>query len=291
MSEVISSLIYVLASCVMLYISKILFDKISIFKSEEQVKEGNATPIIAFAGYLLGITFVLAGAFVGPSAASFKLDLLLYLTYASVGIALMSTSGFVVKRVLLCKFECKKELLEDKNIGVAAVYFAVYVATGLIASACVNGEYGGVLSSVVYYLAGVFFMFLFLKVYDWITPYSIHEELEKDNYAAGIALAGNIIAMGIILMKATLGDMTSIKSNVITYLIDLTAIFLLLPSVRFILGNLIVRSVNINQEIQKNNVAAGLVEFTSIICFAIIVFFMVDFEGATGTLKTLFSSF
>jgi uncharacterized membrane protein YjfL (UPF0719 family) len=268
----------------MLFISKLLFDRLSIFKSQEQVKEGNWAPIIAFVGYLLGITFVLAGAYVGPAATSFKLDLVLYIAYAVLGIALMSVSGVVIDKIMLSKLDCKKELLEDKNIGTAAVYFGTYVAVGLIAAACVNGEYGGLLSSIVYYIAGLFFIGLFIKFYNLKTPYCIHDELEKDNYAVGIALAGNIIAMGIILMKATLGDMTSVKVNIAVYFADLAAIFLLLPAARFVLGNIIVRHVNLSSEIKNGNVAAGLLEFASIICFAIIIFFMVDFEGAVFSL-------
>ncbi len=277
MNPILSSLIYIAASCVMLFIARVLFDKFSPFKVEEQVKEKNSTALFAFSGYMLGIVSVLAGAFVGPEGNLFRIDLLLYIAYAFAGILLMTLSGFAADKILLNKFDSKKEILVDKNIGTAAVYFAVYLATGLIASACVTGEYGGILSSIIYYILGILFMFLFLKLYDRLTPYSVHEELEKDNYAVGIALGGNIIAMGLILMKATLGDSTTLTENVILYAVDLAAIFLLLPVVRFILCNFIIRNVNINSEIKANNVAAGILEFASIVCFAIIVFFMADF--------------
>ena len=277
MNPILSSLIYIAASCVMLFIARVLFDKFSPFKVEEQVKEKNSTALFAFSGYMLGIVSVLAGAFVGPEGNLFRIDFLLYIAYAFAGILLMTLSGFAADKILLNKFDSKKEILVDKNIGTAAVYFAVYLATGLIASACVTGEYGGILSSIIYYILGILFMFLFLKLYDRLTPYSVHEELEKDNYAVGIALGGNIIAMGLILMKATLGDSTTLTENVILYAVDLAAIFLLLPVVRFILCNFIIRNVNINSEIKANNVAAGILEFASIVCFAIIVFFMADF--------------
>ena len=277
MNPILSSLIYIAASCVMLFIARVLFDKFSPFKVEEQVKEKNSTALFAFSGYMLGIVSVLAGAFVGPEGNLFRIDFLLYIAYAFAGILLMTLSGFAADKILLNKFDSKKEILVDKNIGTAAVYFAVYLATGLIASACVTGEYGGILSSIIYYILGILFMFLFLKLYDRLTPYSVHEELEKDNYAVGIALGGNIIAMGLILMKATLGDSTTLTENVILYAVDLAAIFLLLPVVRFILCNSIIRNVNINSEIKANNVAAGILEFASIVCFAIIVFFMADF--------------
>ncbi len=277
MNPIISSLVYVLVSCLMLFLSKLLFDKVSGYKPEEQIKEKNHTPIIAFGGYLVGITFVLVGAFAGPAAETFGADLLMYIAYALLGIVLMITSGVVTDKILLNKFNNIKEITQDRNIGTAAVHFGIYIATGLIIAACVNGEFGGIVSSIVYYVMGMIFLFIFLKIYDIVTPYPIHDELEKDNYAVGIALAGNIIAIGIILTKATLGDIDDPKAGLILYFTDLAAILLLLPSVRYILGNIIVKSVNLNTEIKNNNTAAALIEFFSIICFALIVFFTVDF--------------
>lgn len=280
MNPVLTSILYLFTSCIMLFLSKFMFDRFAIFKPEKEIKEGNYTATIAFCGYMIGIAFILVGAFVGPGAKTFKLDILLYIAYSIVGILLMTVSGFVTKKIMLNRFDNAKELLQDKNIGTAAVYFGIYVASGLIIAACVNGEYGGILSSVFYYVLSVCFMFLFLRVYDWLTPYSIHDELENDNFAVGIALAGNVIAMGLILMKATLGDVIGWKSSLITYFIDLSAIFLMLPSVRFVLGNFLLKSININKEIKNNNVAAALIEFTCITCFALLVFFMVDFTVA-----------
>ena len=276
-NAVVQSIIYLAVSCIMLFLSKFMFDKFSLFKPEKEVKDGNYTAIIAFCGYMIGMAFILVGAFVGPGAKSFRLDLIMYMAYAIVGIILMTLSGFVTRKIMLNRFDNAKELLQDKNIGTAAVYFGFYVAHGLIIAACVNGEVGGILSSVFYYILSVCFMFIFLRIYDWLTPYSIHDELENDNYAVGIALAGNIIAIGIILMNATLGDVAGWKSSLITYFIDLSAILLMLPTVRFILGNFIVKVIDINKEIKKNYVAAGLIEFTCITCFALLVFFMVDF--------------
>ena len=274
-NPVLTSLIYVLVSCLILFLSKILFNKIYSYKIEEQIKEGNCTPIIAFCGYILGITAILIGVFIGPSNANYTYDLLTYLSYSILGIVLMNISGIIADKLILYKFDSAKEMIEDKNIGTAVVHFGIYLASGLIISACVNGEYGGIISSIVYYILGMLFLFVFLKIYDLITPYSIHDELEKDNYAAGIALSGNIIAIGLILMKATLGDIEDWQRSAVLYFIDLLSIVLLLPSIRLILGNFIIK--NINSLIKENNVGAGLIEFITIISFALVVFFMVDF--------------
>ncbi|MEZ4847611.1 MAG: DUF350 domain-containing protein [Bacteroidia bacterium] len=43
----------------------------------------------------------------------------------------------------------------------------------------------------------VLFAFLYVK----LTPYSVHDEIEKDNVAAGLGFAGGLISIGIIVMK------------------------------------------------------------------------------------------
>ena len=121
------------------------------------------------------------------------------------------------------------------------------------------------------------FLILFAKLYDMLTPYSLLGEIEADNVAVGVAFGGNLIAIGLILMRATIGDIGTWQQGLILYFIDLSAIILLLPSVRFLLDRLIVKEINITKEIKHNNVAAGLGEAVVLIAFALLIFFMVDF--------------
>lgn len=286
MHPILNSLIYIILSCGLLWLAKVFFDKFCRYCLTEEIKKGNATAMIVFAGYMLGITLILIGAFVGPGAKLFRVDLIMYLIYALIGIGLMIFSGFIAKKVILHKFDNDAEIVRDRNIGTAAVHFGIYVASGLIIAACVTGEtlqtYGkwyGIISTFVYYFMGMLFLFVFTKIYDKLTPYSVHDEIEKDNHAAGIALSGNIIAIGLILMKATIGDTSTWQQSLSLYFIDLAAILLLLPGVRFIVNKAIVRKVNLLKEIQNNNVAAGIIEFAAITCFALLIVFMADFTS------------
>ena len=197
---------------------------------------------------------------------------------------MMLFSGFVCEKAILHKFNNVDEIVRDRNLGTAAVHFGIYLASGLIISACVTGEtlvvHGkmyGIVSTVVYYILGMLFLVLFSKIYDKLTPYNLLKEIEEDNVAVGLAFAGNIIAIGLILMRATIGDVGSWQHGLILYFVDLTAIILLLPSISFILDKMIVKAINIKQEIKMNNIAAGLGEAFVIVSFALIIFFMVDF--------------
>ena len=282
--SILTSIIYIVISCLMLIFGKWLFTKCIKYDMYGEIKKGNVTAVIPYCGFLFGNVAVLIGAFVGDSSLSFKADLLYYVIYALMGIVLMLFSGFIVEKAILHKFDNVAEIVRDRNIGTAAVHFGIYVASGLIISACVTGEtlatHGkiyGLVSSIVYYVLGMIFLILFSKIYDKLTPYSLLGEIEEDNVAVGVSFAGNIIAIGLILMRATIGDVGTWQHGLMLYFIDLTAIVLLLPSIAFILDRLVVKAINIKKEIKDNNIAAGLGEAFVIIGFALLIFFMVDF--------------
>ena len=284
MNPIFTSLVYLIVSCSMLIFSKWLFMRFAKYNMYEEIKKGNVTGIIPYLGFLLGVCAIQIGAFVGPSNTLFRYEILSYIMYSLMGSFLMIFSGYVVEKAILHKFSNVDEIVRDRNIGTAAVHFGMYLASGLIISACVTGEtivaHGrcyGVISTLIYYVMGMIFLILFAKLYDMLTPYSLLGEIEADNVAVGVAFGGNLIAIGLILMRATIGDIGTWQQGLILYFIDLSAIILLLPSVRFLLDILIVKEINITKEIKHNNVAAGLGEAVVLIAFALLIFFMVDF--------------
>ena len=284
MNPIFTSLVYLIVSCSMLIFSKWLFMRFAKYDMYEEIKKGNVTGIIPYLGFLLGVCAIQIGAFVGPSNTLFRYEILSYIMYSLMGSFLMIFSGYVVEKAILHKFSNVDEIVRDRNIGTAAVHFGMYLASGLIISACVTGEtivaHGrcyGVISTLIYYIMGMIFLILFAKLYDMLTPYSLLGEIEADNVAVGVAFGGNLIAIGLILMRATIGDIGTWQQGLILYFIDLSAIILLLPSVRFLLDRLIVKEINITKEIKHNNVAAGLGEAVVLIAFALLIFFMVDF--------------
>ena len=283
-NAVLNSLCYIFVSCLLLIFSKWLYKKAIKYNMYAEIKKGNITGIVPYCGFLFGNVAILIGAFVGPDSARFLFDLLYYVVYAILGICLMLFSGFVAEKVILYKFNNVDEIVRDRNLGTAAVHFGIYVASGLIISACVTGEtlaaHGkmyGLISSLIYYAMGIVFLILFTKIHDILTPYSLLKEIEEDNVAVGISFAGHIIAIGIILMRASIGDVGTWQHGFYAYFADLSAIVLLLPFVRILLDKIIVKDINITQEVKMNNVAAGFGEAMVIVGFSLLIFFMVDF--------------
>ncbi len=287
MNNIIISLIYLITSCILLIIGRKLYLKSIKYDMQKEIQNENHTAIIPYCGFLVGCTAILAGAFVGPDSQSvFYKEYLYYVAYGILGISLMLFAGNIAEKAILYKFNNTDEIVRDRNLGAAAIHCGIYLATGLIIAGCVTGDtlltHGklyGLISTLIYYVLGMGFLILFSKLHDKLTPYPLLEEIENDNSAVGISFGGHIAAIGIILMKASIGDVGSISHGLATYLLDLSAIVLLLPCVRIFLDKIIVRNINIAKEVRNNNIAAGIGEAATIIAFAILIFFMVDFVG------------
>ena len=60
-----------------------------------------------------------------------------------------------------------------------------------------------VIESVIFSIVGVIVLMVGYKIFDWVTPFDLNHQIAEDNNtAAGIAVAGVIIALGLIVAAA-----------------------------------------------------------------------------------------
>ncbi len=55
--------------------------------------------------------------------------------YSILGIVLLNVSAWLTDLAVLRRFSDTAQLVHEKNLGVGAVHFGIYLATGLIAAA------------------------------------------------------------------------------------------------------------------------------------------------------------
>ena len=273
--------VYSAGSLLMLYMliffaANILYSKLAGYNvKDEVVKKDNIAVSVALAGYLLAISIIFVGCVLGPSNGLLQ-DLLDVLKYSALGMALLYIAHLVNDKLILHKFNNAKELVEDKNVGTGAVLAGSYIASGLIVAGSIHGEGGGVASALVFFVLGQLSLVLFTKVYDVITSYDLHEEVEKCNYAAGIAFAGTLTALGVILSKAAGGDFVSWQFNISYFMLNAAIAFILLPVFRIFIDKLVITDDDLNREIAEDkNIGAGFLEFGATVGFAVVLFFVI----------------
>ncbi len=275
LSTVYSGIAYLLLFVIIFFIAKLINDFLVPYNVDEQlVIHDNPALAVSLSGYLLAVIIIYIGALLGPGEG-LGLDMLNIGGYSFLGIIFLNFSRFINDKIILRKFSNTKEIIEDRNIGVGAVQFGSYIATGLIIAGSIHGEGGGFLTAIVFFLLGQLALIIFSEVYNFITPFDIHVELEKDNNAAGVAFGGTLVALGIILLSALSGVFEGWKSNLIYFGVDLIVGCVTLPIFRLFLDKVIIAKSDLNHEIKEDrNIGAAILEMTIAIGFASIIFFV-----------------
>ncbi|MDA9817846.1 DUF350 domain-containing protein [Flavobacteriaceae bacterium] len=257
---------------ILLLLSKWFKDFFTPYKlNEELTKKDNLAVALTMCGYYFAITAIFIGVFFGPSSGWIK-DLASVGIYSLIGIILLNLSRVINDKVILRKFCNIEHLTKNHNVAVGVVQFGTYFATGLIAAGAINGEGGSILTFIAFFILGQVSLFIFSLIYELITKYSIHKELEKNNIAAGIAFSGSLVALGIIIMNGISGDFIDWKENLIIVLSANILAFMFLPIAKIFMDSLVIPNDKLSREIvEDKNIGAGFLEATIAICFALIL--------------------
>ncbi len=279
--DLIQGLLFLVLSLILFFVSKKVKDYLTPYEINAELRASNVAVSVSLTGYLFATIIVVLGAMLGPSKNLFA-DIFGFLGYALLGIALLNVSRIINDKFLLRKFCNVKEIIEDRNAGAGAVEFGSYIASGLVVAGAIHGEGGGIHTALVFFALSQIVLILFAFVYDLITPFNVHDEIEKDNVAAGVAFGGTLVALGIILFKGSVGDFISWKYNLTNFALSTGTSFVFLPLIRIILDKVLIPKTDLNHEISRNrNLAVGLLEMTVAISFAVILYFSIDFNIGT----------
>ena len=223
----------------------------------------NPAVAIALVGYYFGIVIALGGV-LGQPAASWQGKLLDLVTYGATVILLMLAGAWVGDRLILRCFECEREIIQDRNVGAAAVEAGNHIADGLILSAALAGEDGSWLVGLVCWLIGLGVLVLVSVVYPRVTKYDVFGEIQKrNNPAAGVALAGLLIATGNIVRVAFAAEFQNWLVSFTQYGLVLLFCLGLLVVIRWLADLILVPGVKISDVIVHQeipNLGVGLIE-------------------------------
>lgn len=238
----------------------------------ELVKNDNFAMALAVVGYYAGLVFAIGGFFVGPSHGLLN-DVLDTLFYGFAAIILLNVSGWIVDRIILRQFDSTKEIVGDRNAGTGAIVGANYLASGLIVAGALSGE-GDLMTGLVFWLLGQAALVTAGVVYDLITPFDVHAEVEKDNVAVGVAFAGVLIAIGNVVRAGISGDFYSWQENLLGFAGVVLFGLLLLPAVRWITDKVLLPGEKLTDELvnqEEPNIGAGTIEAFSYIAASFLV--------------------
>ncbi len=271
--------LYLFGMLFILYFGKKIHDLMTSYNlNEELVGVDNKAVAVSFAGYILALTIIMSGILSGESTVTpsenvnrdIFFDLLNTCIWSMLGIILLQIGRIINDKILLNKFCNSKELTIDRNVGTGAVEFGTFVGTGLIIRAALTGEEEvrlliSIVSTLFYFFAGQIAFIIFGKLYQYISRYNLHDEIEKDNISAGVSFGLSLIAIAI-LLSGYVSKYESLIGLSMWFVISVTVLL----ACRYIVDKTILPGHLLDEEIsQDQNWGAALVEGASAIGIAL----------------------
>ncbi len=261
---------YIIAGFIVFLLGKFVYQIINKGFSikEELVEKDNLAFAFAHTGYFIGLLLAIGSAIVGPSRGLIY-DVIDILVYGVLAIILLNISILINDKIILRKFSVKKEIVTDRNAGPGVIEGAISIASGLIIFGAVTGDAEpgnwafGFLTAIVFWAFGQIALIIAAAVYQLITPYDIHQHIEKDNVAVGVGFAGALIAIANLVRAGITGDFNGWIPTFGSALFELSIGLILLPAMRLLTDKILLPGERLTDEIvnqEKPNVGAAVIE-------------------------------
>lgn len=272
--------VYIVVGLMMLLVAKGFNDLTTPYSIDAQLRDHDNPALgVALCGYLIGVICIYIGAVLGadiegvPTLVEFVQVLGLDVGYALMGIAALAVCRVVVDKFVLHKFSVEKEIIEDRNVGTGAIEAGALIASGMIIAGAIHGPGGGLVSALVFFVLGQGVLVIYSRIYDKMTMYDLHEEIECDNVAAGVAFGASMIAMGLVVLNAINGPFVSWADNLTDFALYTIVGAGALMSLRKVIDWFFLPGASLDYEIARDrNLSAAWVEATISIGVAAMVF-------------------
>jgi uncharacterized membrane protein YjfL (UPF0719 family) len=272
-------LTYIGLSFILFFVGKIVYQLFhqSLKVNDELVEKDNLAFAFAHVGYFIGLILIIGGVLIGPSNGIIS-DTIDIIVYGLLGILLLNIAIIINDKLVLNAFSVKKEIIEDQNVGTGVIEAANSIASGLVLFGALLGESDnlvhGIITASVFWALGQVVLFITAKIYNIITPYNIHEHIEKDNVAVGVGFAGALLAMGNIIRFAIKDDFENWVDSLTYVGIIILIGLVLLPILRFLTDKILLPGQKITDEIvnqEKPNIGAAIIEAFAYIAGSVLI--------------------
>ena len=284
-------LVFVALGLIVLTLAKLTKDAVSRhYRMDEEVAiKGNLAVALRLSGYFMAVILVLLGSLYQPLTADagaggfgfdreFGIEVLRVFLYSVGGVIALNLVRVLFDRLILYKFRLEKEVVEDQNAGAGAAEFGMYIATGLLIAGSVAGDSGGsdgeaALVALAFFGMGLVMLVVFALYYEFTTHFNIHDEIEQGNVAVGVDMGSNLIAIGVVTLKAVFGDFVGWGESIAAFLTYGVLGFILLYAMRLLLDLEFLPTVRIAQALTGgHNLGVAFVDSAVVISSALILF-------------------
>lgn len=282
LAPILLALTQVVLGVLMLIVARLIKNLLSPYRMDQELT-ANDNPAfgLPIAGYYAAVVCVYVGAVranpvpLDAGSGGALLALGLDFAWATGGILALTISRWVMDRALVTRVRVSDEIIRNRNIAAGAVEAGVYIASGLVLSGAIREPGGSVLTACVFFVLSQVVLIVLGRLYQRLAGYGVAKEIETANLAAGAAFSLTLIALALLMLKATSGDFVGWGSNLTFFAFDAGTGFVLLVALRWLTDLALLPGTRISEEIVRDrNVNVGLVEGVLAVGVAGIILFV-----------------
>jgi uncharacterized membrane protein YjfL (UPF0719 family) len=230
----------------------------------EMLFRDNAALGIRYALYLIAVVIALLGIFDRAQGDSGVVD---FCQHALLAALLIHLSRYLNDWLILYDFSNNREVIQEKNIAVAIVEGATYIASAqLIAGALYDWE-SGLWMAIIWFVIGQVLLIVLAFLYRALAP-GTAQALDDHNSAVGLSLGAFLLAGGIVCGAAITGPSRGWQQDLITVAAYILVWLGLMVVTHFVTEIMVLRSSRLSDEVMRQrNIAAAL--FKAVIFLAV----------------------
>jgi len=246
------SMVYAVLVFLFIFLAKKIADKrvVALYDADHEIGSAkNMAVSFRRAGLYLAIGIGMFAAAGADSARASFLDNLLLQAIDGILIMIFLFCAMYINDKFILKNINNDEALQNNNIAVGLVEFGAYIATGLIAYGSF-ADSGPWYSSIVFFVLGQTVLVVMVLIYEYTSSIKVVEEIKKGNIAAGLMVAGILVAYSLILKASIIGPFSGWSEDLLAFVLSaLSGILLLLIIANKAIENIFLPNTNLHKEI------------------------------------------
>ena len=219
---------------------------------------------VRYALFTVAVVFALLGIFdrsEGDSGAW------LFAQHAFLAVLLIYLSRYFNDWLILYHFSNNREVVREKNVAVALVEGATYMASAYVIAGAFYDWENGLLVALVWFFVGQLLLIALAALYR-VASQAVDSALDEKNLAVGISLSSFLLSGGMVCGAVISGPSQGWRHDILIVAVYLTSWLLLMLIAHMVSDRLVLRSSRLGDEVvEQRNIAAAL--FKAVIFLAL----------------------
>lgn len=195
--------------------------------------------------------------------------------WAVGGVLALTASRSLMDKALVAKACISDQIVKHRNLAAGAVEAGVYAASGLVLFGALREPGGSLVTTAGLFVLSQIVLIVLGRVYQRIAGYDVASEIQSGNLAAGAAFSLTLVALSLLMVKATSGEFVDWSTSLTYFAFDALAGFILLIGLRWLTDLALLPNARISEEIVRDrNVNVGLVEGVLAVGVAAMILFV-----------------